>query len=70
MEDNTVLFLEVIEEMYLVGLLPLDEQKVLELVSRHLGEDDHEHKRTRIVLANLGLYLSFALTNHHIPRTS
>lgn len=54
--------------MYLIGLLPLDEHKVSELVSKHINEDDQEHKRTRIVLANVSLYLSFALTNHHIPR--
>jgi hypothetical protein len=68
-EDDSVIFLEILEEYFITELVDITPADLLGIVSRSLEEEEDGEKRLRVAMAAASLYFSYSLLRSPVMGT-
>lgn len=70
LEDNPIIFLEILEEYLITELVDMTPNELLNIVQKCLEDVESEERRFRVILAGGSLYYSFSLLKGPVMGTN
>ena len=71
LEDDPIVFLQILEEYFITELYDISPHQIIELLTNTLNnEEPGSERRLRISMAAVSLYTSYSLLRSPLPRTS